>query len=271
MFGLTTKPQEKIGTANLHFTGNASKEEFIKTTDPITWYHTFTFDNGYTVKGYWDVAPTAPAIEFPELKEKTILDIGAASGWFSFYFEQQGASVTALEIQNKHQFNRHGVNEHSDKYEPTWNTKSFTTMHKLLGSNVTYTSGSVYDLGKTVLQDQSFDYVFIGCLLLHLRDPIGALKAARSICTDTVIATTPIWHDSPVEEPAMKAVLPKPNSISWWYPNLTGYKHWFTSAGYSSVNVDRSVTQETDIPRPNQAQKEPTSNPIELQIAHAKV
>ena len=49
----------------------------------------------------------------------------------------------------------------------------------------------MYDVAPEVFEGRRFDLVFMGALLCHLRDPIGALMAARSVCGGRVIASTP--------------------------------------------------------------------------------
>ena len=266
--------QMHVGVQPLTFTGQASAQEFATVTANQKWYHSFTFDNGYRVPGYWNVAPTVPAIEFPDLAGKTVLDIGTASGWFAFYFEQAGATVTAVEIAQRSDFNHFGyvAGEVPEPAHDQSHGRGFRTMKKLLGSQVALEQGSVYDLGLHLLPNQSFDIVFLGCILLHLRDPVGALQAARRVAKQMVIATTIIdRHRLPQALPAMLWIRPEPNSIGWWHPTKLAYQKWFEAAGFTNVDVERSVVQDADIPRPHQQTERLTSGSINLQIAHAYV
>src|SRR5258708_7831945 len=49
-----------------------------------------------------------------------------------------------------------------------------------LGSNVVRRGANVYDLPESGLGE--FDVVVCGSLLMHLRDPVRALKAIRAVC-----------------------------------------------------------------------------------------
>jgi hypothetical protein len=82
----------------------------------------------------------------------------------------------------------------------------------------------------------------MGHLLLHLRDPIGALCAARSVCRGTCIATTLDWleHESnpfPVQELPWTHL----DRHSWWRPNKAALAHWMLAAGFRNVDVDRRL------------------------------
>ncbi|MEJ0046139.1 MAG: methyltransferase domain-containing protein [Rhodospirillales bacterium] len=120
----------------------------------------------------------------PDLRGKRVLDVGPASGYFSFLFEQMGANVTALEIVDPAQFDKYGENPLTTaRYgRDPYNTSVFLRLRDVLASQVTYRRGSVYDIGREVCFEEKFDLVFMGSLLCHIRDPIGALQHAASVC-----------------------------------------------------------------------------------------
>src|SRR5439155_552769 len=78
----------------------------------------------------------------------------------------------------------------------------------------------MYELRPQLFDDRKFDLVFMGALLMHLRDPIGALIAARSVCRNRLIATA-LVHLGIDEEPRPRMTLmsPETNVHSWWIPN----------------------------------------------------
>ncbi len=126
-------------------------------------------------------------------------------------------------------------------------------MRDLLKSKVKFVNARVYDVSPELFNGQTFDLVFMGTILLHLRDPIGALMAARSVCADRLIAATPIWYQANGNpEPQMMLYIHGDN-MTWWYPNTTCYKHWFLGAGFASVDIERQATLTADkaIPHPD--------------------
>ena len=82
-------------------------EEKREQTSSIQWWHTMDLGDGVVTNGNDD----SPAKEkewkiSPQIfKGKTVLDIGAWDGYFSFLAEQSGASeVTALDMEEKEGF-----------------------------------------------------------------------------------------------------------------------------------------------------------------------
>ncbi len=63
------------------------------------WYHTIEFPDNLTSAGVYDHRSALKFYGFPKnLKGKSVLDVGAADGFFSFEFEKRGAkSVLAID------------------------------------------------------------------------------------------------------------------------------------------------------------------------------
>ena len=66
----------------------------------------------------------------------------------------------------------------------------FEIARELLGSSATLEQVSVYDLSPETVGE--FDVVVCGSLLLHLRDPLRALNAIRSVCREQFLSTNQI-------------------------------------------------------------------------------
>jgi hypothetical protein len=239
----------------LRFTGNATGDEFDAAVAGVThWYHSFAFDNGYRVRGDYNIAANVDEYGFGNVAGLEVLDIGAASGWFTFYLEQQGATVTTFDLTSPEQLDTFG------RYQPPtdpgfdaeW-VKGAIVMGDLLGSRVERAYGRIYEL-PAVLAGRSFDLVLMGALLLHLRDPIGALMAARAVCRNRLLATNWFAPDNDllagINRPA--ADLPslgaeEQGRYSWWRPNRAAYRLWFEAAGFRDVDVGRTVTLTADL------------------------
>jgi len=96
----------------------------------------------------------------PDLTGKRALDIGASDGYFSFELEKRGAEVVAI-----------------DFVPETYS--GFATARKILGSAVDYRMDNVYNL--TPASYGAFDVVLFLGVLYHLRKPLAALDAIRSV------------------------------------------------------------------------------------------
>lgn len=245
----------------LKFTGDCTREEFDSACRQHDfWYHSYYFDNGFEIRGDYDIGRNIAEYGFPaNMSGMKVLDIGAGSGWFSHYFYQQGAEVTATDARGYCDFDWYGRYDYppvetekptpdriGPNGEPIYHSpvsRGFWIMQDLLRSRIHFVNARVYQICPEVFNGQTFDLVFMGALLLHLRDPIGALMAARSVCSGRLIATTRI---SPEEDnnprPRMDMPWTGDNHISWWQPNKACYKHWFLAAGFEQVEIERTVT-----------------------------
>ena len=239
--------------SRLGFTGSASPEDFRAAVSTVSyWYHSFRFSNGYEVRGDYDLAPDIDDYGFGDVAGLDVLDVGAASGWFSFWLEQQGARVTSFDLLGTRQLDVYGeyTQAADGDADAEW-VKGATVMGELLGSGVERLFGRVYDLPE-VLGDRRFDLVFMGALLLHVRDPIGALMAARSVCRGRLIATTWFIPDEPLAGDRRPICdLPALGDSAagrsvWWRPNRSACRLWLEAAGFAGVDVERTVTLTAD-------------------------
>jgi SAM-dependent methyltransferase len=238
---------------HLRFTGSATADEFRAAVSAVSyWYHSFRFTNGYEVRGDYDIAPNVHEYGFGDVAGLDVLDVGSASGWFSAWLEQQGARLTTFDLVGTRQLDTYGEFGRAVGGQPDaeW-VKGATVMGELLGSRAERFYGRIYELPQ-VLGDRKFDLVFMGALLLHLRDPIGALMAARSVCRARLIATTWFIPDEPLRsEPRPICDLPALDDTPagrnvWWRPNRSACRLWLEAAGFCDVDVGRTVTLTAD-------------------------
>jgi len=94
----------------LRFTRDATEQEFLeRCRQQNYWYHSYYFDNGYEVKGDYNIGLDVGSYPFPEdLSGMRILDVGTDGSWFAIYFAQRGAEVTAVDARGYSDFDRYG-------------------------------------------------------------------------------------------------------------------------------------------------------------------
>jgi tRNA (mo5U34)-methyltransferase len=97
------------------------------------------------------------------LKGSRALDIGCSDGYFSFELERRGADVLAIDFVPE-------------------NYTGFATARKILGSGAEYRMENVYNLSPE--KYGQFDIVLFLGVLYHLRKPLAALDAIRSVMKD---------------------------------------------------------------------------------------
>ncbi|MDP9100554.1 MAG: class I SAM-dependent methyltransferase, partial [Actinomycetota bacterium] len=114
--------------------------------------------------------------------------------------------------------------------------EGFRLACQVKGSQARRVSCNVYDLTPDAIGGQ-VDFVLVGAILQHLRDPVRALERVRSVLApggravlvETVSARLTLTHPRrPVGE--FRAAMPD-SSFTWWVPNLSLLRAWPTAAG----------------------------------------
>jgi len=170
-----------------------------KSGKKMVWYHTIELTPDFTTDGIYDWRPYWNKFNFGDLHGKTVLDVGAGDGFFSFEFEKRGAKVTALDIpdqgdadSSKMGTRREWTPETIERGQSIIDFKTkFGIAKGLLKSSVERVEINLYDMSKENIG--LFDIVFCGDTLLHLTDPVRAITRMRNVCKERVIIATPIY------------------------------------------------------------------------------
>lgn len=273
----------------LKFTGAIEMADFqTRCVENNYWYHSYYFDNGFIQRGDYDIGQDIADYGFPQsMAGMSVLDIGTGSGWFATYFEQLGAEVTVTDARGYCDFDVFGRDCYPsvslekpapDRVQPDGKSvyyspvsKGFWIMKDILGLKATYVNARVYEICPDMFGGKKFDLVFMGSVLMHLRDPIGALMAAHSVCKHQLIATT-YFLENPFGEgaPFMKMREDAGDGISWWIPNRACLIQWLKAAGFSRFDIDRSVRLTVDKPFTDATGKSSAVNQVQ-QLVHAYV
>lgn len=208
--------------------------------DALDWYHTIDLAPGWTTPGWFDARATVHKVPLPaSLAGKRCLDVGTWDGFWAFEMERRGAaSVTAIDILDEARWD----------WPPEWTLRSMTSgleflrdfkqqgtgfelAHEIIGSSVERIDASIYDLSPEKFG--MFDFVFLGSLLLHLRDPVRALAAMRSVVGgETVIADTVDAIPSLLRSRTPTARLEGVGRPWWWIPNRAGLHQMIRASGF---------------------------------------
>lgn len=141
-------------------------DNLIASEDPQDWYHRFEIikDSKVYTPGRVEInfSGRIKFLEYPNdfYKGKRILDIGAYSGAFSFFLEDLGADVVALDVFN-----------------PNYN--GFNIVHQVRKSSVKHINASVYDLNPSDFG--YFDIVAFYGVFYHLKHPLLAFERINSV------------------------------------------------------------------------------------------
>jgi len=208
-------------------------EELRKQVDSLHWYHTVDLGQGVVTPGIYDHRSYLHLYGIPQdLTGKRVLDVGAASGFFSFEMERRGAQVTAIDLPAwfDHDFGPCYEPDQSEDEGLRYLQEPILLAKKALGSKIEKIETSIYDLSPETVG--LFDLVFCGSLLLHLTDPMRALWALQSVTQEQAIIAT-VVHPDPTPEPLALFVGHHRGDV-WWYPNRACLEAMTQSAGFSS-------------------------------------
>jgi tRNA (mo5U34)-methyltransferase len=198
------------------------------------WYHTLELGNGVVTKGMFDHRPVLDRYPIPaDLSGKRCLDVATMDGYWAFEMERRGAaSVTALDLEDPEELDwPAALRADHDKTMDETKAERFALAKEALGSNVERVLLSAYDLSAAL---GTFDFVFCGDLLLHLKDPITPVENIRSVCTESAVIANVITKFRMYEKRPM-AELDGIDTFTWWTTNLAGFVRIVRAAGFARV------------------------------------
>ena len=198
----------------------------------LSWYHTIDLGDGLCTPGAYDHRPYLGAYGLPkDLTGRTALDIGAASGYFTFELERRGALVTSTELPQwaAHDFGPQYTAQMTAARAQEYLHDPYQFAHDAVGSHAQRRMINIYDL--TPESVGLFDLVFCGSVLLHLTDPARALMRIRSVTRQAAVIATVIYP-LPTPEPLAR-FMGEPGGFTWWYPNRAAFEAMVRSAGFA--------------------------------------
>jgi tRNA (mo5U34)-methyltransferase len=194
----------------------------------IRWYHTIDLGQGVVTPGVDNTPERLVRLALPDsFAGRTVLDIGAWDGFFSFEAERRGAARVVA----------------SDSYSwkgGGWGTKAgFLLAREALGSKVEDVEIDVMELSPERVG--TFDVVFFLGVLYHLRHPLLALERVASVTrellvVETVVDLVGLGRPAAAFYPGTEL---NADPTNWWAPNIEGGEAMLRAVGFSSV---RTVT-----------------------------
>jgi tRNA (mo5U34)-methyltransferase len=192
----------------------------------IKWYHQIDLGNGIVTPGVDDSAKKLRRLAFPErLDGKTVLDIGAWDGFYSFEAERRGAKrVLATDS-----FVWNGS---------TWGSKDgFLLARKALNSSVEDMHLDVMDLSPEKVG--TFDVVLFCGVLYHMKHPLLVLEKVASVTRGMAIVESVcgfLWCRRPVIPFYPNAEL-NDDPSNWCAPNPAATVALLKVAGFRRVET----------------------------------
>lgn len=202
-------------------TSTASVQERVGS---FRWFHRIDLGNGIVTPGLDDSPGKLVALELPSLAGKTVLDIGANDGFFSFAAERAGASrVLAVD-------------------EPAWgdhdsrgSKRGFDFAREVLSSKVEDLRCDLHDLTPELVG--TFDVVFFLGVLYHLEDPLNSLRHVARLTKELLVVETLVdltWTRRPAAAFYPRAEI-NDDSSNWWGPNPPAVLGMLRAVGFPDV------------------------------------
>jgi tRNA (mo5U34)-methyltransferase len=204
------------------------REELMKRIRKIVWVHRIDLGNGIVTPGRWNTQWVLEKLHLPEdLRGKTVLDVGAWDGFYSFEAERRGARrVLAIDSPC---WGGEGEG---------WGTKDgFNLAKEVLNSKVEDRVMNLFDLSPEKVG--TFDVVFFLGVLYHMRHPILALERVASVTSEQLIMETHV-DLLEVPRPAI-AFYPGDEAYddptNWCGPNIMAVEAMLKAVGFRRVKV----------------------------------
>jgi tRNA (mo5U34)-methyltransferase len=203
------------------------------------WYHTIDLGLGVVTPGMFDHRAALDRYMIPaDLTGFRCLDVGTMDGFWAFELERRGAEeVVATDLSTVDELD--WPPQWRARVEPTLDeTKQarFLLAHAALQSRVTRMEHSVYELGPDSVG--SFDLVFCGDLLVHLKDPITAVQRLRAVCRGSAIICNPVKR-FPFGRRRALAQLDGISEFRWWLLSEASIERMMLAAGFERVERGR--------------------------------
>jgi tRNA (mo5U34)-methyltransferase len=232
------------------------------------WFHSIDVGHGVVTRGQKPpevLAAEWDQLRLPPLAGKTVLDIGAWDGWFSFQAEAAGAArVVALDHYAWSLDVRLWNMTHEERYrmyvdngfDPTipvlahtipgvWQPgrlpgkRGFDVAHELRDSAVEERVGDLLELDLDTLG--RFEVVLYLGVLYHMQDPFLALRRLRAVTGELAVIETASLIVPGFEDHALCEFYPthelNMDPSNWWTPNAAALTAMCRAAGFSGAEV----------------------------------
>ena len=232
-----------------------SPAELQAQADAFGWYHTIDLGNGVVTKGI-SVQETSPGV-IPDVTGKSVLDIGAWDGKFSFAAEKAGASrVVALDHYAWgvdfvargaywEECIRNGTlpdqsRDETDFWRPDLpGRRGFDFAKQTLDSKVEPVVG---DFQKVDLDELGrFDVVLYLGVLYHMKEPLTCLERLRAVTNEVAVIETEAVHlqglDNEVLLQFHAGSSLRTDFGNWYVPTIEALHNLCRAAGFSTVRT----------------------------------
>ena len=233
----------------------AEAAELQAQADALRWYHTIDLGNGVVTKG--DSAQETTAGVIPDVEGKSVLDIGAWDGKYSFLAERAGAArVVALDHYAWGvDFEARGAywaecihngtlpdqsRDETDFWRPDLpGRRGFDFAAAALGSKV---EPLVADFQAVDLEELGrFDVVLYLGVLYHMKEPLTCLERLHRVTREVAVIETEAVHIEHLDGEALLQFHAgsslRTDFGNWYVPTISALHNLCRAAGFSEVRT----------------------------------
>ena len=222
------------------------------------WWHSIDLGHGVVTPGHKSAAALAAELEqmqLPELRRKSVLDIGGWDGYFAFEAERRGAARVAvvdhymwsMDSPGQQAYWRRcmaeGVTPRPYHETEFWHPdtlpgkQGFDLAREALGSSA---EPIVADFMTTDLAALgTWDVVLYLGVLYHMEEPLRALRRVATVTRELAVVETEAVVVPGHDDDALWRFFPgaelNGDVSNWWAPNLAGLVGALTAAGFASA------------------------------------
>ena len=202
---------------------------FEKEMNAIKWWHPIQIGEYITPGKNQETEDTFNNLGLPnDLTGKTVLDIGAWDGYYSFNCEKRNADKVVA--SDKFVWLNNAIGGESWTQD-----RGFDFAHKHLNSKVEKLIASVEELNPDT--HGKFDIVLMLGVIYHAKDPIGYLQKAFDMSNDLVVIESHVdmlGFDFPAVRYYIDNELNNDNT-NFWGPNPLAVKGMMTDIGFKDI------------------------------------
>jgi tRNA (mo5U34)-methyltransferase len=223
--------------------------------DSFGWFHSIPLGNGVVTKGLSESLLTED--QLPDFAGRSVLDVGAWDGYYSFLAERKGASaVTAIDhyawgvdfgARGEYWgecFANGTLPDQSRDLTDFWRPelpgqRGFRFAKEALDSKV---QPVVADFATTDLDALgTFDIVLYLGVLYHMKEPLTCLERVRKVTRQVAVVETEALYIEGLEEASLIQFHPggdlNADFGNWFVPTITALRALCRAAGFSRVET----------------------------------
>ena len=223
---------------------------YIDRLEDCFFYHAMDLPGLGLIKAHWDLRGRFDDyVGGVEVAGKSVLDVGAATGFLSFEAEKRGASrVLSFDMSDARQqkflpFKDKLYYRHPERWAEPYGAEveqwknAYWLCHRLLNSKAEVYYGNVYELPQEL---GMFDIAIVGSVLEHLSDQISALASIARLTKETIVVVSPLLEtDERIAR--FESLASNPDAdFTWWTYSLGVYREVFAMLGFSIARVSQA-------------------------------